>query len=464
MRQALHIFKKDIRYLWYEVAMTLVIVAMLAFNMWVSVLLTVAWCYLTARLIYAEPLPGDRLFWITRPYAWKSLLAAKALFLMTFVTLPMIAADFLILFRNGFGGFEYLAGVLWSQLLIAILVVLPVVVIATITRSLVQLVCTTLLLLVAAMILSQWSYMHVAVPDWQGLWWIRYSFLMATVVLAGVIIVVRQYAWRKTAMARTLAVGSVLLLALEATFLPWNPAFMVQSWLSKQRIDAASVQIALDRDRTIHPSNIWPAAKSVWITFPIRITGLADGIDTRSETVLGTVEPSGAGWRAGISYGTLFPDGGDKYWLAFQLGLSSFERMKSQPVTVRTSLYLTLLGNAKFTTVPRGKERITVPGVGRCAVLADTQLLHCVSAFRDPMSSVSMQPSSRSLFMVARPLSYSPYPAEFGVSPVFQFFRDVNNRPGPIVIVSEEALAHFRKEAEFHDVRLADFAAPPPRE
>jgi hypothetical protein len=464
MRQALHIFKKDIRYLWYEVALTLVIVAMLAFNMWVSVLLTFAWCYLTARLIYAEPLPGDRLFWITRPYAWKSLLAAKALFILTFVTLPMIAADCFILYRNGFGVFENLAGVLWSQILIAILVTLPVVVIATITRGLVQLVCTNLLLLVAALILSQWASMHVAVPDWQGLWWIKYSFWMATIVLAGIIIVVRQYAWRKTAMARTLAIGTVLLLALEAMFLPWNPAFMVQSRLSKQRIDATSVHIALDRGRTIHPSNLSPAPKSIWIELPIRITGLADGIDTRTDTVLGTVEPSGAGSRAGISYGTLFPDGGDKYWLAFQLGLSSFERMQSQPATVRTSLYLTLLGNAKFTTVPRGKERITVPGVGRCAVLADTQVLHCLSAFRDPMSSVSVQPSSGNLFMVARPISYSPYPAEFGVSPVFQFFRDVNNRPGPVVVVSEEALAHFRKDAEFHDVRLADFAIPPPRQ
>jgi hypothetical protein len=87
MRQALHIFKKDVRYLWYEIAITLALVVMFVGFRWIEFILPIAWCYLAARVIYAEPLPGDRVFWITRPYAWKSLLAAKALFILTFVNL-----------------------------------------------------------------------------------------------------------------------------------------------------------------------------------------------------------------------------------------------------------------------------------------------------------------------------------------------------------------------------------------
>ena len=52
----------------------------------------VAW-YLIARLIHAETLPGDRQFWITRPYRWQSLLGAKVLFVLVFLNLPMTVAD-----------------------------------------------------------------------------------------------------------------------------------------------------------------------------------------------------------------------------------------------------------------------------------------------------------------------------------------------------------------------------------
>jgi hypothetical protein len=459
MRQALHIFKKDARYLWYEIAVTLALVVVVIFYWWLEFMVPIAWCILTARLIYAEPLPGDRLFWITRPYSWKSLLAAKALFILVFVNLPMIIADIIILSKNGFPIFENLAGVVWSQVLITSVFVLPVVVLATITTSLVQLVLMALMLLMAATPL----WVSGRLPDWQGLDWIRYSLLIATIVLAGVIVILRQYKLRRTAIARTVTVGTMVLVALEAAFFPWDTAFKAQSWFSKLRIDPASIHIALDPGRPIAPQKMWPGANSIWIHFPIQITGLADGVDTRVDAALVTAEAPGAGSRTGILRGTLFSDGGDKFRLAFQMPSSSFERMKSQPVTIRTSFYLTLLGDPKAATVPRNGQRISVPGVGRCEVLTEPQLLHCLSAFRDPGDSFSLRPASGNLFMVARPVSYSPYPADLAVSPIFQGMHDLNGARDSVVIVSEAPLAHFRKDAEFPDIRLADFTVPPPR-
>jgi len=462
MRQALHIFKKDVRYLWYEIAITLALAVMLACNLWwIEFMLPIAWCNLAARLIYAEPLPGDRLFWITRPYAWKSLLAAKALFILVFVNLPMIVADVIILSRNGFRVFDNLPGVVWSQVLLASVFVLPVVVLATITTGLVQLVLAGLVLLLAAVPL--WVLMHaqVASLDWHGLDWIRYSLMIGTFMLAGGIVILRQYKLRRTAIARTLTIGAVLLIALQAAFFSWDSAFKAQSWFSRPRIDPASVHIALDPGRPIAPQKMWPDSNSLWIHFPIQITGLADGVETRADAVLVTAEAAGTGRRTGILYGTLFSDGGDRFRLAFQLPGSYFERMKGQPVTVRTSFYLTLLGNAKATTVPQSNERITVPGVGRCRVLAEPRLLDCLSAFRDAGDSVSLRPASGNLFMVARPISYSPFPAELGVGPVYQVVHEVNVRPDSVVIVSEAPLAHFRKDVEFRDIRLTDFTVQP---
>src|SRR5258708_20237448 len=73
-------------------------------------------------------------------------------------------------------------------------------------------------------------------PDWQGLDWIRYSFLIATIVIAGVIVILRQYKLRRTAISRAVTVGAMVLVALEASFFPWDTAFKPQSLFSKLRI------------------------------------------------------------------------------------------------------------------------------------------------------------------------------------------------------------------------------------
>src|SRR5207253_7631087 len=146
MRQTLHIFKKDVRHLWFEIAVAITVVAAFTFTgarraLWlvdpvtnrtaawtmVLILLPLAWWTLIARVIHDEALTGDRQFWITRPYSWKSLLGAKALFILAFINLPMLIADVVILRAYGLRplGAE-LPGLLWSQVLLAIVFVLPI--------------------------------------------------------------------------------------------------------------------------------------------------------------------------------------------------------------------------------------------------------------------------------------------------------------------------------------------------
>src|SRR5713226_5447611 len=120
MRQALHIFRKDIRLLWPEIEVSLLVVAASIWlanrqlPLWPGIavsqtealetarfLLPLAGLILIARVIHAEALPGDRQFWRTRPYAWKSLLGAKALFVLAFVNIPMLAANAILIRANG---------------------------------------------------------------------------------------------------------------------------------------------------------------------------------------------------------------------------------------------------------------------------------------------------------------------------------------------------------------------------
>src|ERR1700741_2460117 len=109
MRQALHIFKKDIRYLKYDLVLVVTLEVIFCWmasrhidTWWVEFLLPVAAGYLIVRLIHAEPMPGDTQFWITRPYRWKSLAASKLLFILVFVQLPIFVTQFIILMVEGF--------------------------------------------------------------------------------------------------------------------------------------------------------------------------------------------------------------------------------------------------------------------------------------------------------------------------------------------------------------------------
>src|ERR1700690_3970750 len=113
MQQALHIFKKDLRYLRYEVTLVVLFAAVFAaMHVRAShsaftdpVVPEIFWfvgvASLVGRLVLAEAIPGDRQFWITRPYRWRSLLAAKVLFLIAFVNLPVFLAQLFIVVIAG---------------------------------------------------------------------------------------------------------------------------------------------------------------------------------------------------------------------------------------------------------------------------------------------------------------------------------------------------------------------------
>ena len=133
MKQALHIFKKDVRYLRYEIGIALL--AALAFCFAgvrqgppmpgvapnqgtgfgvLAILLPVTWWFLITRVVHAESLVGDRQFWLTRPYEWKSLLGAKILFIVVFVNFPLFVADAVIVPSFGLSLSHERAGLLWT--------------------------------------------------------------------------------------------------------------------------------------------------------------------------------------------------------------------------------------------------------------------------------------------------------------------------------------------------------------
>jgi hypothetical protein len=155
MNQILHIFRKDVRHHWLEICAALAALALYAWHepaLWapqqgysigfqtfvwslLPALVPIAWCFLIVRVVQGESLVGDRQFWITRPYEWQKLLAAKFLFVLAFVNLPLFIADLILLQRAGFPPAPYLIGLLYMQLMVILVLFLPSAAAATVTQS-----------------------------------------------------------------------------------------------------------------------------------------------------------------------------------------------------------------------------------------------------------------------------------------------------------------------------------------
>jgi hypothetical protein len=234
MRQALHIFRKDVRRCWPYIA---AVVALTAVNAWLGCrevefdytpqadraqklfpfLLALGWWLAVSSAVHGESLVGDRQFWVTRPYSWRSLLAAKLMFLAAFVGLPMFLSDAVILLHSAFNPLPLIPGLLLRQGWLAAFLVLPFL-ISSLTRTLRDFVLAVLAFYiggVAAMALAEelfaqsgWAF--PLRPSWV---WDTVPWLLP---VAGLSLATWQFARRQTARPRTLAVGLAILLPLWA--------------------------------------------------------------------------------------------------------------------------------------------------------------------------------------------------------------------------------------------------------
>src|SRR5215813_25342 len=111
MKQIIHILKKDLRRFWLEIAVALMLLALYTHlapgewslpenpagnNTWqyngpgfLLFFVMLVWIVIMVRVMHEESPTGDRQFWITRPYEWHKLMAAKALFILVVINLPL---------------------------------------------------------------------------------------------------------------------------------------------------------------------------------------------------------------------------------------------------------------------------------------------------------------------------------------------------------------------------------------
>jgi hypothetical protein len=487
MRQAFHIFKKDVRHLWFEIAVAITVVAAFAFvgarralwlvnpetnrtAAWVLVLalLPLAWWTLIARVIHDETLPGDRQFWISRPYSWKSLLAAKVLFILVFINVPMLFADAVIVRAYGLHPFSaQLPGLLWSEVLLAVVFVLPIAALSAVTAGFVQLIFAVLTPCVVGLGLAIVAPEAVLGGLLGPFEWVRTYYVFLLIAVGASAILVWQYSRRRTAAARGLAVAVAILAIAGMGSIPWPATFRIQSWFSPQKVDSSSVHVDFDSGEQAHA--LMEQGDRARIIIPLNVTGLPNEV---------MVQPEGFAVRIRESDGAvssaerILPVSaamiGREFDLQTDVDGRFYRRLKNEPLTIKGSLYLTLFGHPQTERVPFGDRSVPVPRIGLCSASRSPNgrpyFLVCTSAFRFPLARVSYrfvgsgQGTTQTVWSDTspRPVSYSPFPATLGIDPVSQDVTySITDAPvSEAMVDTVEPLAHIRRSFEADNVRL----------
>jgi hypothetical protein len=472
MRQALHIFKKDTRYLRLEICVTVALAAILP-ELW-----PVAAAYLIARLIHAEAIPGDSQFWTTRPYRWTSLMTAKLLSILLFVNLPVAVVQLYKLIGAGFPLHSTWPGLLWSQVLLFLCLSFPVAALAAVTPGIIAFMFLELIVVVILVGLGQLQFLnHSFRPFWpSGVEWIDNSLIVCVGGAAAISILFLQYRRRMTLVSRIGAIAAIVFAVAIFLFLPPQFALETQTRLGRPVTDADTIHLALDRK----PKGKFPMPGmtdrnvQIQIVLPIVVSGIPSGVEVKADGMTGVLRSSnGKTWKL-FSSGATGRSGGEGTTIFNTfvfVDRTFFDEAKTQPVTLHASIYLSLFGNARSQTIPIQPARQTVADEFRCSTGEFERLsqFYCAAPFRWPSKMVYAEVHEGQADSFYEMISYSPFPAALSLSPfeTHSAFATTGTAPPsplgkseatPIVtIIVKEPLAHFRRDLEATDLRLNEF-------
>lgn len=316
MNSALRIFKKDVRHLWPRIVLVVGIevlarwaasapwLGMAGAHMGLGAIETLAQWFLIASVVHEEPLVGDRQYWLTRPFSWKALLAAKLLFFLVFIHLPVLAADVSALILRGQSPVAHLPGLAIAQFFTLATVVLSGAALASISASLVQFVWVFLAAVVSSVaILETIAFQVGGNVSWGGLEWLHAAATAAFTMSGATAIVAVQYAARKTGLSRSILAAGVLATVLMNWMPGWHAAFALQSWLSGRRVPYSLARVAQDSPRGLEAAplrrSFWGRQRAVAVEIPVLVTGIPPGMGLQSDRVAATgVAPEGRAWSS----------------------------------------------------------------------------------------------------------------------------------------------------------------------
>jgi len=495
--QILHIFRKDVRHHRPEIVLSLI--AWVAFawretgriNPWnnlsveyevllslLSALLPIAWVFLIVRVVHGETLVGDRQFWVTRPYEWKKLVAAKLLFILAFVNVPLLLLQIFLLRKAGFPVVPQISGLLQVQALWSVCVILPVITLAAVTAStgqfLLVVLGAVLYLIAAASLLRIVPHANAGVAGADSL-----AFSLAFLVGIGtsLAVVLWQYMRRITSGPRVLLLCAAVLILIIFAAMPYR---YIINHMYPQPIagQQPSVTLAFDRTRPAWHEGGFRERNNVHVWIPLLVSGIAHGSEVLVAGKMVSIQATGgqrwtSEWYGGSGQYLLPDTQRDQTILAIDKDF--FERVKATSVRLHINFALLPRRAREKTRIVAQASGFAVPGNGRCSFSPiDKAAISCVFPLKSPSLLIATKWDEGTCWQqktgnFTTGITFYGYISPLGAADTFDV-SPIRTAPlfwmqgayacsgTPLTFYSGwNSLQGFREEVEIDGIRLADY-------
>jgi hypothetical protein len=525
MKQTLAIFIKDARRFWPEILLSFAILLALvlvyprtwaeateptqSFSMrglfshggvgffagCIVVLVPISWWLLIARLVHGERLVGSTQFWLTRPYEWPKFLGAKLLFLATFLYLPFLVAQCVLLAEGGFNPASYLPGLFYNLLLATGALILPLAALSVVTTGFGRM---TLVILGVILFIAGVAFLNSLLPaettgGVSGSLGDTLSFGMLVCGCSAVVVV--QYARRKLWMAWLMIAAVAVSLSGLALTDP-DQALMGRYYPALATGAPPPAEIVYMPNETHKPvANETQNKNELEIAIPLQATGVTYGQSMTLMAVKAAMQaPNGARWES--SWNSLYLEhllpGTSEATVRFRMRRSVYEQFKAKPASLRLTFAINQARAASTASIPLPLGEFTVPGFGICTPQTgwfsyprEVTGITCRTAMRYPrLTYVTAHWSEgpctggdgneRLMLGTAWAGSFDSDPAEFGITSVWETPLSLSNSwagykgtiqarrlcPGsPVTFTRYELTGHVQMAITIPDFRLPELAA-----
>ena len=390
MPQSLHIFQKDLRHLWPETLIGIVLLGAFAWSApykgvaspyagyanildaLLHILIPLAWLVIISRLIHDEPLVGDRQFWTSRPYHWAKLLLAKVLYLLAFIYLPFLLMQVYLLKHAGLYPTTVIPALLHNLLLLTVILIVPITAIAAVTTTFARLLLSVLGGVIYVLILvAVGGYLvfdHMLPPHLNGI-------ATAVLILLPALALVFQYYTRRTPIARAMLIGAPLVALLLFFLTPATalirsgyPAIPTAGGPRLSAFPLPGNMAQTDRLR-LGPHS------TVQVGLPFRVEGVDRETDYLIRGVALTLDgPNRVHWSSPYLTSLFGPgqiNATPFALVAVSLPLDVFKKTHGSPVDLHLSIATEHLHADATSTWKTTQQPFDIPGHGRCSFSAD---------------------------------------------------------------------------------------------
>ena len=454
-----HIVKKDFRLLWpFAAALALVPFALVAVNLqrghfhleeptldslllFLEIIFYFGGGALILTLIHQDSLVGVRQDWLARPIRRRDLLAAKLIFVLVVVQLPMLLANLLEGLADGFSFGHAFLPAISQNLWLLLAFTLPVLAIASLTKNLTGAIAGAVAVLMAmicwAILMKVLSGGYPLGPTQNSaIAWIPGTAKLLIYLAGSSAVLVLQF-FRRRLRTSIIVFAGTLALALFTELTPWPLAFRWQQNLSPSPSAAGPVNIAFDPSlKNTRPpalSGATPNLRGVALStnlgnpmlyLPLQVSGLPPNAILKIDRTVVYVQASGTSRRIMLST----PNASNSFEIPTDTATASapyhedeaihvrpriYAALKNRRVTVTVQYSATLLRLASVNELSPVAANARLPGIGWCQTrLSNSQTeVHQCQHYSDcplfcacPIADVANLAYAVSLMMTSLPL------------------------------------------------------------